>query len=122
MERLALLLATHFIGDFPFQSEWMVNFKGKDFIVTVKSEGGERKVLLARWYEVLSYHVAVYVAAMYLFMRLAGYHPSAQGVAIDAATHFVIDTLKCRGYIKAIWIDQLCHLTVRTMLWWFGWL
>lgn len=124
MERLLLLFATHFIGDFPFQSEWMVNFKGRDCLAPVKDETGcvVSQTLVARWYEVLSYHVGVYVCAMYLFMRLAGYHPTVQGIVVDAGTHFVIDTLKCRGYIKHIWLDQLCHLTVRTTLWYLGWL
>lgn len=103
MERLFLLIGTHFLGDFPFQSEWMVKFKGSDR-------------------EVLCYHVLVYVSTMYLFMRLCGYQPTPQGMVADAVTHFVIDTLKCRGVIKSIWLDQLCHLTVRVTLWWVGWL
>ncbi len=119
MERLFLLIGTHFLGDFPFQSEWMVKFKGKDFTF---ADAAGRVVCAAKWYEVLSYHVATYVSTMYLFMRVCGYHPTAQGVAVDAVTHFVIDTLKCRGYIRAIWIDQLCHLAVRTALWHVGWL
>ncbi len=118
MERLFLLVGTHFLGDFPFQSDWMVNFKGKDFVITVD----DKKKLVARWPEVLFYHVAVYVSTMYLFMRVCGYHPTAQGVAVDAVTHYFIDILKCRGVIRWIWLDQLCHLTVRTSLWYVGWL
>jgi hypothetical protein len=103
MERLLLLYASHFLGDFPFQGEWMVVNKGKSR-------------------EVLCYHVAVYVSTMCLFMRLAGYRPTLEGLLVDAVTHFVIDTLKCRGIIGSIWLDQLCHLTVRTALWSVGWL
>lgn len=103
MERLFFLVGTHFIGDFPFQSEWMVKCKGTDR-------------------EVLCYHVGVYAFTNVVLSRMAGYHPTAQGVLADAATHFVIDTLKCRGVIRSIWLDQLCHLTVRTVLWWAGWL
>lgn len=119
MDRLLILIASHFIGDFPFQSEWMVNFKGKDCVIETKDKG---KVFVASKHEVLFYHVATYVATMVLFMRLAGYAPTPQGIAIDAATHFVIDTLKCRGYIKRIWLDQLCHIAVRATLWYVGWL
>ncbi len=103
MERLLLLIGTHFLGDFPFQSEWMVKFKGSDR-------------------EVLFYHVATYVSTMYVLMRLAGYHPTPQGVVADFVAHFLVDTLKCRGVIKSIWLDQLCHLATRAALWRMGWL
>lgn len=103
MERLFFLVGTHALGDFPFQSEWMVKRKGSDR-------------------EVLAYHVGVYVFTNYVFCRLAGYNPTWQGMLVDGATHFVIDTLKCRGVIRSIWLDQLCHLTVRTALWSAGWL
>lgn len=103
MERLFLLIGTHFLGDFPFQSDWMVKSKGTNV-------------------EVMGYHVVTYVSTMYVFMRMCGYSPTPQGIAVDAVTHFVIDMLKCRGVIKRIWLDQLCHLTVRTVLWHLGWL
>lgn len=119
MERLALLVASHFLGDFPFQSDWMVKFKGKDYAF---NDALGRLVCVAKWYEVLAYHVAVYVATMYLFMRACGYHPTPQGMLADAVTHAVIDTLKSRGVISRIWLDQLCHLTVRALLWHAGWL
>lgn len=120
MERLLILVASHFLGDFPFQSEWMVKHKGKDFVVADPETG--KAVCLAKRYEVLLYHVATYVSTMYLFMRLAGYHPTPQGLATDATTHFVIDALKVRGVIRWIWLDQLCHLAVRLVLWRIGWL
>ncbi len=129
MEHLIFLFGTHALGDFPFQSEWMVNFKGRDCKVPVKDATGAvvSETVIARWYEVLSYHVAVYVCTNIVFSRIIGYHPTPQGIAIDAATHFVIDTLKSRDvfgrrFITHIWVDQLCHLTVRTWLWSLGWL
>lgn len=103
MDHLVFLFATHFLGDFPFQSEWMVINKGKSR-------------------EVLGYHVAVYVGTNYLLCQMVGFHPTLQGLAVDGITHFIIDTLKCRGVIKQIWQDQLCHLLVRTTLWYLGWL
>lgn len=112
MEHLIFLFATHFLGDFPFQSEWMVMEKGR------RAPDGRPNPN----YEVLGYHVAVYVATNFAFSRLVGYHPTWQGVTADAVTHFVIDTLKSHGVIKQIWQDQLCHLTVRTVLWYLGWL
>lgn len=124
MEHLIFLYGTHAIGDFPFQSEWMVKFKGTDCTVATLDAAGKTvsETLVARWYEVLAYHVAVYVCANIVFSRMVGYHPTPQGIAVDAVTHFVIDTLKCRGVITRIWVDQLCHLTVRTLLWQLGWL
>ncbi len=119
MDRLLILWASHFVGDFPFQSEWMVKFKGKDYTF---NDAVGRVVCVAKWYEVMAYHVATYVATMVLFARACGYHPTPQGILADAATHYLIDTLKCRGYIKPIWLDQLFHLTVRTTLWHVGWL
>jgi len=120
VERLFLLIGTHFLGDFPFQSEWMVKHKGRNFSFVDSATGVE--ICVARWYEVMFYHVATYVATMYVFMRLAGYSPAPQGVIIDGVMHYLVDALKCRGVIKAIWLDQLCHLMVRTALWWVGWL
>ena len=119
MDHLIFLFGTHFIGDFPFQSDWMVRFKATDCVVTV--DGTVTRVI-ARWQEVLAYHVGTYVFANVVFSSLMGYHPTPQGVAADAITHFAIDTAKCRGIIKPIWLDQLCHLTVRTTLWSLGWL
>jgi len=124
MDHFLFLVGTHFIGDFPFQSEWMVKFKGTDCAFPVKGQNGAPDVIVkvARWYEVLFYHVTVYVFTNVVFSRLVGYDPTPQGIAIDAGTHFVIDTLKCRGFIRHIWVDQLCHLTVRASLWHVGWL
>lgn len=119
MEHLLFLVGTHFIGDFPFQSEWMVKFKGKDYTF---ADAVGRVVCVATWKEVMLYHVCVYVFANVVFSQMAGYRPTPQGIAVDAVTHYAIDVLKTRGVIKSIWLDQLCHLTVRTALWGLGWL
>ena len=119
MEHFLFLVGTHFIGDFPFQSEWMVKFKGKDY--TFADEVG-RVVCVATWKEVMFYHVAVYTFTNVVFSRVAGYHPTPQGIAVDAVSHFLIDVLKSRGIIRPIWLDQLCHLAVRAALWHVGWL
>ena len=124
MDRLFILIASHFIGDFGFQSAWMAEFKAKD-MVAVRTDG--TAVVITRWYEVLGYHVFVYVSTMILFMRLLGYTPTPQGIAADAMTHFVIDRLKGRDFlgvrvIGSVWLDQMCHLTVRVILWRLGWL
>ncbi len=125
MDRLFVLIASHFIGDFGFQSAWMAEFKAKDMVMA--GAGGTAAVIVTRWYEVLGYHVFVYVSTMILFMRLLGYHPTPQGIAADAMTHFVIDRLKGRDFlgvrvIPTVWLDQMCHLTVRVILWRIGWL
>lgn len=103
MERLLLLVTTHFIGDFAFQSEWMAKCKGTSR-------------------EVLFYHVATYVSAMYAFMLASGYHPTPQGILVDGAVHFLADGLKGRGIVKSIWLDQCIHLATRLALWQVGWL
>lgn len=131
MDRLFILIASHFVGDFGFQSAWMAEFKAKHMFAVNKDGSivmvNGAAVIITRWYEVLSYHVFVYVSTMILFMRLLGYHPTPQGIAADAMTHFVIDRLKGRDLfgirvIGSVWLDQMCHLTVRVVLWRLGWL
>jgi hypothetical protein len=85
-------LACHFIGDFPFQSEWFVAMKGKSW-------------------EVNFYHAATYTAPFVLL----GVPPLE--VAILFVSHFCIDPLKARwGIVKTVWQDQLLHGSVLCIL------
>ncbi len=90
MEQFLLLLACHFIGDFPLQSQWMSEEKSK------------------RW-EINFYHVVVYTSVFVI----AGTKLSLVSLVIIFVTHFLIDTLSARWKIvKHIWQDQLLHVLV----------
>ena len=84
------LFACHHIGDFAFQSQWMAMEKGKSR-------------------EVLMYHVFMQASPFMLLGFLPGTHVTAIGIVIHIVLHAIVDTLKCRGVIKSIWQDQLCH-------------
>jgi hypothetical protein len=89
------LIACHFIGDFPFQPEFLALGKGKSW-------------------ELNLYHTLVYTATFILFgdvsLLIAG---------IIFITHFVIDPLKARWkIIPYLWIDQLLHIGVLIGCFW----
>jgi hypothetical protein len=84
-----LLLACHFIGDFPFQGEWL----------------GAKKASSWEW---MLYHCLIYTAVFIIFAKI-----SAAFALLLCISHFIIDPLKCRyGVIRYIWLDQLLHLAV----------
>ncbi len=90
--------ALHFIGDFPCQSTWMIQEKGR------------------RW-EVLAYHCLVYTSVF----ALADLHPNLSigpiALLVIFSSHMLIDAAKSRWKIvKEIWIDQLLHLSVLALL------
>jgi hypothetical protein len=90
MHQLLLALAAHFIGDFPFQSEFLAMGKGKSW-------------------ELNFYHAAIYTATFLLLP--VGLSPLSLGIIL--VTHNFIDPMKARyGFVKKIWQDQLLHLAV----------
>lgn len=94
MDKLLWLLAGHFIGDFPFQSEWMVANKGTSW-------------------EINTYHALVYASTIFVIAKIGNIELSALAFFILFASHFIIDPLKARWkIIKSIWIDQLLHFIV----------
>lgn len=93
MEMLWLAVG-HFIGDFPFQSEWMITQKGKSW-------------------EVNLYHALVYTATIFVIGRIAGFSLPLSAGIILLISHFLIDPLKARwGIVKHIWLDQILHFVV----------
>ena len=94
MDTLFWLLAGHFIGDFPFQSEWMAREKGRSW-------------------EVNGYHALVYTATLFVVAAIGNVALPPQALLVFLLSHFLIDPLKARwGIIPSIWIDQLLHLAV----------
>lgn len=86
---LVLLIACHFIADFPFQSDFIAMNKGKSW-------------------EINFYHAVIYTAAFLLFMKV-----SLPFAALLFVSHFIIDPLKARyKLVKRIWQDQLIHIAV----------
>lgn len=110
--KILLLCSAHFLGDFAFQSEWMVMFKAKDW-------------------GVLFWHVCMYSASV-IIVAILGHGifsdwpgaVTAAGALIVFVSHGMIDTfVKGRwGLTTKIWIDQLCHLTIIVLLALVGWL
>lgn len=105
-QKLLLLLAAHFLGDFAFQSTWMVMEKSKNW-------------------GVLFWHVCMYTASIVL-MAILGHgvfldwsgDVTGIGIAMVFVSHGFIDTfVKGRwGVTEKIWIDQLCHASVIILL------
>lgn len=94
MEILLWLVAGHFLGDFPFQGEWMANQNGKSW-------------------EINLYHALVYTATVLVTAKIGGLNLPLSAIAILATSHFLIDPLKARwNIVKHIWIDQILHLVV----------
>ncbi|MCF7835621.1 MAG: DUF3307 domain-containing protein [Candidatus Marinimicrobia bacterium] len=90
---LVLCFVAHFIGDWPFQTTFMAENKGKSW-------------------EINFYHAAVYTAT---FIWIA--HASWLASIILLVSHFWIDALKARWkIIKHIWQDQLLHFLVIFLL------
>lgn len=88
MEGFILLVAIHFIADFPFQPEFLALNKGKSW-------------------ELLFYHCAVYTGAFVAFGKV-----SMVMALIILVSHLIIDPLKARyKIIKPIWVDQLLHIS-----------
>lgn len=94
MSLFLFLAAGHFIGDFPFQSQWMVDNKGESW-------------------EINAYHALVYTATVFVASAIGSFALSIPALALLLVSHFFLDALKARwGIIKYIWLDQLLHLLV----------
>ncbi len=86
---LLVWLACHFLGDFPWQGDYLAQLKGSSW-------------------QHLFYHCACYTGVFVLFA-----HPSLLALGIIFASHFVIDALSARyKIIKWLWLDQLLHVLV----------
>ncbi|NQV90435.1 DUF3307 domain-containing protein [Candidatus Uhrbacteria bacterium] len=104
--RFLVYMALHMIGDFPFQSPWMI--QGKE----------------TSW-EVLVYHCMTYTAMFVLGLlhpELAS-HITVQGLALIFVSHILIDAAKARWkWIKQIWVDQLLHFSMIALAILLGWM
>jgi hypothetical protein len=89
ISKFILLAACHFIGDFPFQGDWLALNKGKSW-------------------ELMFYHCAIYTGTFILFA-----HAGLLFASVLFISHMLIDPLKARWkFIKHIWVDQLLHAVV----------
>ena len=96
------LLAGHFLGDFAFQSEWLVKQKGKSW-------------------EVNGYHALVHAATVLVVAKIGGFDLSYLAIGLLLVLHFLVDPLKSRWKIvKTMWLDQLFHLVILAMIVFFG--
>jgi len=93
-----LLLACHFLGDFPFQGDYIGHVKGQSW-------------------EAMMYHCLVYTATFIIFAKI-----SLLFALILFSSHFLIDPLKARyGIIKRVWVDQLLHIIIIYIGFHFKW-
>ncbi|PJE76410.1 hypothetical protein COV05_04620 [Candidatus Uhrbacteria bacterium CG10_big_fil_rev_8_21_14_0_10_48_16] len=104
--RFFIYWALHMIGDFAFQSVWMISEKGKSW-------------------EVLIYHCLTYTAPFVVCLLHPDLteHVTPQGLALIFISHIFIDAAKSRwGWIKRIWVDQLWHLSMIALAIALGWM
>jgi hypothetical protein len=95
---LSAFLAGHFLGDFPFQNQWMIDNKGKSW-------------------EVNAYHALVYTAVIFSVTAIVGFIIPISSLGVLIISHFLIDPLKARWkIIKSIWIDQILHILILFLL------
>jgi hypothetical protein len=88
-KRLILLFACHFIGDFPFQSDFLAMNKGKSW-------------------EINLYHSLVHATPFVIWGNV-----SPAFIYFIVPLHFIVDALKARyQVIKSIWLDQLLHIFI----------
>jgi len=88
------LLAGHFIGDFPFQTEWMFLNKGKSW-------------------EADFYHSAAYAFTILVIAKIGGLVISPIIILVILFSHFIIEPFKERWrIIPYIWLDQILHIFV----------
>lgn len=113
--QLVLLLCTHWVGDFVFQTTWMAV--------------GKSRRLDALLVHVLTYSVVLAGAAVLLFGQT---EKAAHFVAANAALHLVTDFVtsrisaslqargNMRGFFVVLGLDQLLHhLALAGTLMWF---
>lgn len=89
-----LLVAAHYLCDFPLQGDFMANQKGKNVMI-------------------LFGHASIHAAAVLLITGMMTV------ALLELAFHFLIDRDKCRGRISAF-TDQALHLFCKAawlMLW-----
>ena len=94
MYTLMALIAGHFIGDWAFQDDWFAQHKKTS-------------------HEIMFYHVAVYVSAIFLATAIVGIKLPWHSLLTLFVSHFIIDTVSSRlKIIRKIWLDQLLHTIV----------
>lgn len=94
-------LAGHFVGDTGLQTPWLGENKGKLWVANFL-------------------HAAVYTSVIFLAARIDGTTLTITAVAVIFGSHFLIDPLKARwGIIKSIWLDQVLHLAVLVLVYYF---
>lgn len=104
MDHLIFILMAHMVGDYLFQSDYLVQNKGKDDYILLA-----HSVLYAFGVAVVCYVLGVYCNGLYLL--------------IIGGTHFLTDYLKAKdittnyfGDRMAFTLDQLIHYFVLTIL------
>ena len=98
IDALILLVAAHFLGDFAFQSDWMIKLKGTSW-------------------EINGYHALTYAATLYVVAYLGNLGLPMWFFLGILLSHFLIDPLKAKyKVIKHIWLDQILHFSVIYLL------
>jgi len=99
MYTLMALISGHFVGDWAFQDDWFAQHKKTS-------------------HEIMFYHVAVYVSAIFLATAIVGIKLPWYSLLTLFVSHFIIDTVSSRlKIIRKIWLDQLLHAIVLVVVW-----
>ena len=111
---LLFLAATHFVGDYAFQSAWMAMKKNPNNFDPTKDSAGP--------WEVLTYHALTYTATFLIALELRGEPYSLWVIPIIFISHEIVDALKARNIlVKKIWQDQVLHMVPLALLVLVGW-
>ena len=98
---LFILLATHAIGDYPLQGEYLATTKGRN-----------------TWH--LLMHSVIYTACIVCgFYIITGITDLSAVTTFVLTSHVLIDYNKAHGYIS-YFLDQIGHMIVLSILY-FGW-
>lgn len=92
LELFVLLVAVHFVADYPLQTDFVAKFKCR-----------AASLPAVPWYYVMAGHAATHGLGV-------GLATGSVGIGcLEAVAHFGIDVLKCDG-LTNIHVDQLLHV------------
>ena len=101
-KKLVVMIACHFIGDYPLQMDWMAKLKGKDS-------------------HALFAHVMTYTSVFALLMLVPWMDMSIQAIALICVSHAIIDPLKARWKLFGLFVDQSLHIGILIFCVLMGW-
>ena len=107
IEKLFLLIAGHFLADFPLQGEHIARTKSRHYIPDFVPKGQKPTPI---WFHSLTAHALIHGLVVYVItsrLDLSLYM---------SVTHWIIDFMKCENWTNPH-VDQLFHMGVIMTIW-----